>query len=362
MKNKTLIFPLTSLYLYLSDHCNLHCGHCWISPALSQKRQEGIPLAPLKKVISEAKGLGLQSVKLTGGEPLLYQDIGELLAFLAAEGVSLSVETNGTLIDEALLNRLQSCEVNQISVSLDAADEKLHDEIRGVKGSFRRALEGLRRLTEFDFNPQIIMTLQRKNSREIGKLIQLSQGLGADSIKINPLIPCGRANDVFAQGQNLGLDELIRLYRKVNEDHPSTPDFEVLFDLPLAFRSISEIKRGGTNECHILSILGILANGDISICGIGETIDELRMGNIHKDAIQEVWLKNPVLEELRQSLPGRLQGICGRCIFKFQCLGACRANAYALTKDLYAPYFLCEAFFDAGLFPESRYMTDGEGP
>lgn len=349
-------FALTSLYLYLTDYCNLCCSHCWITPKFSRKQQKGIPLASLKNAIREAEPLGLQSVKLTGGEPFLYKDIAELLAFLASEKLSVLIETNGTLINKETVECLKTCHLDQLSVSLDAANEKIHDEIRGVKGSFKNTLEGLRLLAANGLNFQIIMTLQRKNQEEIPAVIDLSENLGAGSLKINPLIPWGRGKEEMNRRQGLDLGELLRLYQMVERRKVLRNDLEVFFDLPVAFRSIDDLKNTGINECRILNILGILGNGDISICGIGQTVHELRMGNVAHDSISEIWRNSLILKDLRQSLPGRLKGICRHCIFKFQCLGACRAVAYALTGDLYAPYFVCEKCFELGLFPSSRYI------
>jgi len=356
MLNHEPDYALTDLYLYLTDHCNLCCTHCWISPSFSQNQQNSLSLNALKKTILEAKSVGLQSVKLTGGEPLLYHDLNKLLQFLASEDLTIFIETNGILFDKTIIESFQSSKVEQISVSLDAASEDVHDKIRGVKGSFNRTLNGMRLLSDYGLNFQIIMTLQRKNRKEIPGLIRLSEKIGAGSLKINPLQPCGRAIDSFKRRDNLELDELLKLYRLVEEEWYRPDSLEIFFALPLAFRSIEEIKRGEINECRILNILGVLANGDFSICGIGQTIDELRMGNIHEVSICEVWEDNPVLKELRQSLPGELKGICHHCIFKFQCLGACRANAYAMMKDFYAPYFLCQEFYESGFFPKSRYV------
>lgn len=356
MVNQEINYPLTSLYLYLTDQCNLNCSHCWISPRFSQHPQNGIPLDSLQKTISEAEALGLNSVKLTGGEPLLYHQLDELLAFLASKELTIYIETNGTLIDQKMVNSFQDAGVELISVSLDAASDKIHDKIRGVRGSYRRTLQGLQRLADSDMQFQIIMTLQHKNRNEIPDMILLSDKLGADSLKINHLLPCGRGKERFAKNENLELDELIHLYRMVEEEwlRPDIP--EIIFDLPAAFRSIEDIKRRRLNECRILNILGILANGDFSICGIGQTVEELRMGNLAHDSIAEVWQNSPILNELRQSLFSKLKGACGGCIFKFQCLGGCRANAYFLTKDLCAPYFLCQEYFDSGRFPSSRYI------
>ena len=356
MVNSKTNYPLTSLYLYLTDQCNLTCSHCWISPGFSQQPQKGIPLDTLKKTISDAQSLGLQTVKLTGGEPLLYKDLDDLLAFLASKKLTIYIETNGTLFSKDTLESFRSANVSQVSVSLDAASKEIHDKIRGVKGSFQRTLKGMRLLSETGLNFQVIMTLQRDNRAEIPAIIRLSEKLYANSLKINTLLPCGRGKTAFEQKQNLKLEELIDLYRMIEEEWHSANSLDIIFDLPPAFRSIEDLKRRGINECRILNILGILANGDFSICGIGQTTEELRMGNIYDDSISEVWYNNPMLNDLRRSLLKKLSGICKNCIFKFQCLGSCRANAYTLTKDLYAPYYLCQQYYDAGLFPSSRHI------
>ena len=160
-------YLLSSLYIYLTDYCNLRCSHCWISPEFSPLRQDGIPLEYLKKTISQAEALGLNSVKLTGGEPLLYRQIDELLAFFASKELTIYIETNGTLIDQKMIKSFQTAKVEQISVSLDAASEEIHDKIRGIKGSYGRTMQGLHRIADSRLQLQIIMTLQRKNRNEI---------------------------------------------------------------------------------------------------------------------------------------------------------------------------------------------------
>jgi SynChlorMet cassette radical SAM/SPASM protein ScmF len=308
----------------------------------------------LKAAIFEAKSLGLESVKLTGGEPLLYKELPELLDFLSSENLSIYVETNGTLIDQRMGEALRDSKTEQVSVSLDAAASDLHDKIRGKIGSFGKVLAGLAILSNYGVSFQIIMTLQGDNRGEIGDVITLSERLGADSLKINPLIPCGRAEALFENRGALSLDELLKLYRSVEKEWSPSANLEILFDLPPALRSLEEIKRRGLDECKVLNILGVLANGDMSLCGIGETMDELRLGNISGTSISQVWQQSTVLKDLRASIPGKLRGICGKCIFKFQCLGACRANAYNMTRDFYAPYFLCQEMYESGRFPTSR--------
>jgi SynChlorMet cassette radical SAM/SPASM protein ScmF len=348
------IYPLTSLYLYLSDRCNLNCSHCWISPKSFDAPETPLPLAVLENAIQQARPLGLTSVKLTGGEPLLHPHWKELIAMPALDGVNISVETNGTLIDDVVVEVFQNPTVDQVSVSIDAASAEIHDGIRGRRGAFQRAVAGVEALSRAGVNTQIIFTLQRQNAQEMDKVIALCKGLGAASLKVNHLLPCGRGKDAFEKKQNLDLSELKALYHKVEADHPRSNGFTIVFDLPIAFRSLKSMTQGGISECRVLNILSILANGDLSICGIGQVFPNLRMGNIYKDEIAFVWENNQILHSLRNGLPGKLEGACGGCIFKFQCLGGCRANAYALTGNFFAPYFLCDALRNSGQFPSSR--------
>ena len=347
-------YPLTSLYLYLSDRCNLNCSHCWISPKSFDAPETPLPLAALENAIEQARPLGLASVKLTGGEPLLHPHWKELIAMPAMEGVNISVETNGTLIDDAAAESFQNSAVDQVAVSIDAASPDIHDRIRGKRGAFRRAVAGVEALSRAGVNIQIIFTLQRQNALEIDKVIALCKDLGAASLKVNNLLPCGRGKDAFEQKQNLDLSEMKALYRKVEAEHPRSNGFTIVFDLPIAFRSLASITQDGICECRVLNILSVLANGDLSICGIGQAYPNLRMGNVFESEIAFVWENDRILNSLRNGLPGKLKGACGGCIFKFQCMGGCRANAYALTGDFFAPFFLCEALRDSGQFPFSR--------
>jgi SynChlorMet cassette radical SAM/SPASM protein ScmF len=316
--------------------------------------QDGVPLETLKNAVRTALPLGLTCVKLTGGEPLLYRSFSDLLMFLKQKGLAVYLETNGTLLDQPLLDRMASVGVDLVSVSLDGAAAKVHDAIRGVDNAFTRAFNGLKGLAVRGIEFQVILTLQRRNRHELPGLIRLCEETGAASLKINHLLPCGRARRAFDRGDNLDIDELLTLYRQVERNWARRGRLEIIFDLPVAFRSIADLKHRGINECQVLNILSILADGAYSLCGIGCSAAELRMGNVHEDDLALVWRGHPVLTELRRSLPAKLEPPCRDCIFRYQCLGSCRANAFALTRNLYAAYFLCSEYRAQGRFPSSR--------
>ena len=358
-------YPLRAIYLNPTDHCNLKCRHCWLSPEtvemqpnLETKKQAytcGVSVEQIRDLIHQAKPLGLHAIKLTGGEPFLRSDIMDFISLFHSEGIYVDIETNGTLIDESTASGLKKNQVGCISVSLDGATAESHDRFRGVDGAFESAIRGIRHLRDCDLVVQVIMSLCRENVDEIADISMLASNLGVQSLKINPLLPIGRAHKMYETGITLSAEELIEISRWVDSHLQPKVGVPISFCMPIAFQPIKAIMENGQPECPVLNILGIVENGDISFCGIEHVEKDLIMGNINKDRLETIWLNHPLLKAMRESIPWRLEGICGKCIFKKTCLGSCRACAYYMDKSLTAPFWLCQEAFEKGLFPETRY-------
>ncbi|MCJ7611152.1 MAG: SynChlorMet cassette radical SAM/SPASM protein ScmF, partial [Candidatus Aminicenantes bacterium] len=83
-------------------------------------------------------------------------------------------------------------------------------------------------------------------------------------------------------------------------------------------------------------------------------------GQAAKDRLEDVWLHNPILKEIRQGLPGKMEGVCGECLMKDLCLGSCIAQNYYSRKKLFAPFWYCDEAVKLGLFPTSRLLKKNE--
>ena len=106
--------------------------------------------------------------------------------------------------------------------------------------------------------------------------------------------------------------------------------------------------------CGIRGVLGVLADGSYALCGIGEHVPELVFGKAGRDGLAEVWGGNPVLRQIREGMPRRLEGVCGECLMKGVCLGSCIAQNYYRRRNLWAPFWFCEEARKSGLFPVTR--------
>jgi SynChlorMet cassette radical SAM/SPASM protein ScmF len=351
-------YKLGTIYFYLTEGCNLCCRHCWIQP----KYQEGEKVYPslslglFKSIIEQAKPLGLSSVKLTGGEPLLHPQINEILEFIQKQELGLVVETNGILCTPELARKMRACKNPFVSVSIDAANAEIHEWVRQLEGSFEQALAGLKNLVQAGFRPQVIMTIMQQNKDQIEPLVRLAESLGAGSVKFNIVQPTSRGENMHKSGQTLTIQELVELGSWIENTLSKTAKIPLYYSHPPAFRPFSRMYGDKVNcgICGIMGILGVLSNGAYALCGIGEVVPEFIFGDAEKDKLEDIWNNTPMLCQIRQGLPKRLEGICGNCLMKNRCLGNCIAQNYYSTKNLWSSYWYCQEAFNKGLFPQTR--------
>ena len=350
---------LTEIYLYLTGSCNLKCRHCWIAPSFGTTAGKHLPWCELKKIIEQAMPLGLRSIKLTGGEPFLHPEINRILYALREMKLSIRMETNGTLIGEEEARALRDAEVS-FSISLDGPTAPLHDDLRGIAGSFDRTLKGIECVRREALAFEIITCLHRKNRHSLLAMVGLAKQLGARSLKINPINGIARSESMAAQGDLLSFAEILETHEALTQELAESEELSVIFDLPPSFKSTREIAATGFCTCGILNILGVLPDGRASLCGIGSHTPELDFGDLTAEGVESVWKHHPVLKSLRDNVPDHLGGICGRCIFRNYCLGKCIAQVFYETRGLFGGYSFCQWAYDHGRFPQTRVVEHGQ--
>jgi SynChlorMet cassette radical SAM/SPASM protein ScmF len=358
---KKQIPPLKRIYFYLTGNCNLRCRHCWIAPTYiaNESTKLFLDVHHFKSIIKQAKPLGLNSVKLTGGEPLLHPNIFEIIEIVKQEDLELTIETNGTLCSLELSQLIRSCRKPFISVSLDGSTKETHEYIRGVNGCFNEALQGIVNLVKAGLKPQLIMSIMNHNKGEIESFVRLVEQLCANSVKFNLVQPTSRGKAMHEAAEVPSVEELIEIGRWVERTLIPTTHLRVFYSYPMAFRSLNRIFIGdssGSSTCGILTVLGVLSDGSFALCGIGKVVKEFIFGNVNTDSLQQVWENNSILNEIRYGLPHRIEGICKECVMVKMCKGSCIAQNYYTDNSLWAPFWFCKEADNKGLFPQSRKM------
>ncbi|MBN1150373.1 radical SAM protein [candidate division WOR-3 bacterium] len=352
MTNK--FYPLKTIYMYLMGSCNLKCRHCWIDPDFVDVPQKYLTWTEIKRIYQEAKIIGLSSVKLTGGEPFLHPEILQIITGIKELGLGLTIETNGTLLDDERVHALKK-HANFVAISIDGAEPNSHEDLRGVEGSFDAVLKGAGLLKKEGLGFQVIFSLYRKNLRDLFLMPSFVEGIGGASLKVNPINVVARSEKMERDGELFSVEEILEIkndFDRISKKSKLT----ITFDVPAAFHSLEHISKQGFGTCGILTILGILSDGTASICGIGSVKKELDFGNCLDRGIENIWRENDTLNMLRENIPHNLQGVCMRCVHKHYCLGKCVAETYARTGSFLSGYYFCQIAQEKGLFPPTRLL------
>jgi len=168
----------------ITSRCPCHCVHCGVNAGKADSRNE-LTTGQLFSVIDQAKKIGVLQITFTGGEPLLREDVCDLVAYAHCQGLLTRINTSGMLLEPSLVSKLKRAGLSQCAVSIDDADPKIHDNLRGVTGSFERALEGIRILKEQGIPCQINTYAARRSiKRGLERIIALGRGLGVLAVYI----------------------------------------------------------------------------------------------------------------------------------------------------------------------------------
>ncbi|MCJ7684603.1 MAG: radical SAM protein, partial [Desulfobacteraceae bacterium] len=129
----------------LTRRCNLNCVHCRAGSERGPYPGE-LNTTQCLELLAQISEVGKPIVILTGGEPLLREDIFDLARRGTQLGLRMVMATNGTLLTPGIIEKMKSSGIKRVSISIDGADEKQHDEFRKVSGAFKGSLEGIRLL------------------------------------------------------------------------------------------------------------------------------------------------------------------------------------------------------------------------
>ena len=160
---------LKNLFLQLSSKaCNLKCKNCYIERNPLKNEEDFIPIEKIKENLSILKGRRINSLYLTGGEPLLHPDFNQILR-MCLKITNTTVMSNGTMINDKKARFLRKIDDESqfetiYRISLDSTNELENDEMRG-RGSYRKALGAIMSLIKYEFNP-IISVVNYKNMKK----------------------------------------------------------------------------------------------------------------------------------------------------------------------------------------------------
>ena len=189
LKLKLKIPPPIFVAWDITYKCNLDCFFCDRQTLYHDKVNKDLGLSKAKMVVDNLADADVMTLGITGGEPLLRNDLEELAKYAKDKGLIVTLSTNGTLVTRSRAQRLVNS-FHSISVSLDGLADT-HDRIRGKKGTYDKAIQGLKHLTTT--NPRacaigVNFVLNKFNFQELRKVFDTVKNIGVDFFFIQPVI------------------------------------------------------------------------------------------------------------------------------------------------------------------------------
>ena len=191
---------IKSLDWEITRECNLNCKHCIVS---SPQKTAELTVEQIIRAINNLYDNGLEEISFTGGEPMLFPGIMDVLKYNKYKGITSRVLTNGILLTKEKVKALSGM-VSEIGVSLDGITEESNDYIRGA-GSYNRIMKGINNLKEAGVDFSIYFTLHKRNC-DIQKILSFAKDLGASSCRVNQVTKRGRAFNDYDKGFKLNIN------------------------------------------------------------------------------------------------------------------------------------------------------------
>ena len=272
-----------TVFFEITRACNARCLHCFNNSGIRLAGE--LSCEEKKEIIKDLRQNGVQEIRFTGGEPLVSQELFELLSFSSRLGLRNSIGTNATLITKDCSKYLADNGLHFAVVSVDGA-EIVHDKIRG-QGSFTKAMQGIYFLKSQGIPIRINTVVMRSNAAEIVPLVEFffKQKI---PLFLRRFIPIGRLNN--SNDEMLTDDEYNNLKKSLKpyiEDGSNLVQGHYLYEQKPKTRINLPFKR---QRCSVGNRgLVILPNGKVQTCGFLGSIGEQYIGCVPTESLKNIW-------------------------------------------------------------------------
>jgi len=314
----------------LTKRCNLECAHCYIAAGPSESADGELTTDEVFRITDQILELNPAPLFiLSGGEPLLRDDLDDIARYAVDKGATVVVGTNGTLLTESRIRALEAAGVTGVAVSVESLDPTYHDRFRRGHGSLGETLAAIDRLRDLEMDFVIQTTLTKGNRAELASLVAWAAEKGAVAFNAYFLVTTGRGAGMHSLSPDeveTLLVELVDLHaeymgrmmvrskcapqfmRLVRERVPDSPILKYPTRCPC-----------GVHYCRVTP------DGKLTACPYMPKV----AGDLRQSAFAEVWNDSELFRDLRSQRP---EGHCGQCEYRVTC-GGCRARAYAETGN-----------------------------
>lgn len=335
-----------------TNRCNLKCVHCYAG-AQSEAKAGELTTAEGKRLLDDLADYGVPVVLFSGGEPLVREDLAELVSHAAEIGIRPVLSTNGTLLTADRARKLKDAGLAYAGVSVDGLAER-NDDFRGVDGAFQAAIEGIETCLDVGLKTGLRYTVTRQNVADLDGVVDLLSDIGLDRFCFYHLSYSGRGEAISSV--DLDAEErravVKRICDRTVEANRAGEEIETLlvgnytdaayiveyarreFGEEPAQRVYDRLERNGGDPTGE-RVAAVDCLGNVHPTQFWRTYS---LGNVRDRSFADIWEddSNPFLQAVR-GRPSNLTGNCDDCRYSGICRGGSRLRAIAADNGLFGP-------------------------
>jgi MoaA/NifB/PqqE/SkfB family radical SAM enzyme len=326
--------------------CNLRCKMCgqWNENGYIKNKiinaNAQLNTGVWKKLVDEISHHNIRFILIRGGEPFLYTNIMEVIEYINGKGISLSIDTNGTAINKYIHDLVKMGNMH-ITFSVDGS-EQIHDDVRGIKGSFNKIKDNISLINEIEkkyntgISKSICFTISKYSYKGLGEMPAVARVMGISSINIVPYYYfTSETGEKYESELKENFNSLSFSWKGFHQEY-SGIDFELfkqeydkylaaldgIENFPFMPFSLNEYKEWfensnttvGSDQCmNVEKLIDIQPNGDANFC-----IDfpDYCIGNVKERTIEQIW-NSERAEKFRNYRRVKPLAVCYRCGAKY---------------------------------------------
>ena len=260
--------------LAITNRCNYRCSHCCFNSG--DLYTDELPSEYLNKILRDLRELGAEKIDITGGEPLVRDDIVDIVKICKTEGYKIKLLTNGLLLTEQMIGSLIDVGLDAVGISIDGSTPKIYNHIRNSSDStFYRVLDNLGEAISSDLYVKVNTVALKSNIDDLPNIVELCSDIGVDEHRVCCFTPKGRGINYDNTINSLEWLEFIK--NDFGDEYPN-----LFVGLYLADENID-------GECLLKEEIPIhiMSNGDVYPCSL-LALEIAPIGNATKEPVEDI--------------------------------------------------------------------------
>lgn len=311
----------------ITNKCNLNCLHC------RGMSEEELDTSVILRVAKEISSLHPSWVIIEGGEPLLCNELFDVLDIIYKNGIKTYLISNGMLLDEFFAKKLSQLDVN-LMLSIDGADRETYEGIRSG-ASFKKLKESVEIAKKVNILDSCNVTIGKYNFHQTDDFFKFAKEVGFKKITFIGLKPCKDYDKYVLNGEDYKefFSSIIKCEKDYQMDvYVDEPFFKLFLKVNNINYSVDPqngIIVSDVSKCIFGRYIFIETNGDVKPC----TFAPIKIDNVKEKPLNEIWNQfenSNLLKEIKDF--SKREGTCKNCKYLYDC-GGCRSRTFQLTGN-----------------------------